>query len=233
MKENNIELELFLVRHGESMGNAGLTDGLEEDLKNDAPLTDTGKRQAELLGEFFSEYPLDALFASGMSRALQTAEEVRFRQPANGARQVAVHKVFTECNTGPECKGRTITEIQKDFPHMISAPDTDTTERIIFHGKDDSDEALLVRGKEAIDYLRQRFHNGEKVMVAAHAAFNTFMMYAALGLSHEQIFDPSFFNTGVTKIVFFKQGTGKFGDVHLVYQNSVPHLVEEFPEFKF
>lgn len=233
MAGSNIEMELYIVRHGESMGNAGRTADLEEELKHDPPLTETGKRQAQLLGDFFSEYALDALFASGMRRALQTAEEVRLRQPENGAKQVEVHKVFTECNTGTECAGRTITAINADLPHMISALDTDGNERIIFHGKEDSDAQLLERGKEAITYLRSRFHNGEKVMVAAHAAFNTFMMYAALGLSHEQIFDPSFFNTGITKIVFFKAGTGKFGDVHLVYQNSVPHLCEEFPEFKF
>ncbi len=228
MAKGIVELELFLVRHGESMGNANLTDGLDDDNRSDPPLTEKGRKQASLLGEYFAEYPLDYLLSSGMRRALQTAEAVRMHQPANGAKQIEVHKVFTECNTGTDCVGKTIDELQKVFPFAVSALDTDKTERIIFHGADDTDEQLLTRGKEAIAYLRNRFHNGEKVMVAAHAAFNTFMLYAALGLSHVQVFDPSFFNTGITKIVFFKEGTGAFADVHLVYMNATPHLEKNF-----
>ncbi|MBR6780582.1 MAG: histidine phosphatase family protein, partial [Clostridia bacterium] len=206
MAKGIIELELFLVRHAESMGNAGLTDSLDDDHKSDPPLTEQGLQQAQLLGKYFAEYPLDYLFASGMRRALQTAEAVRAQQPDDGAKQIEVHKIFTECNTGTDCAGKTISEIQTVHPFAVCALDTDASERIIFHGADDTDEQLLCRGKEAIRYLRKRFHNGEKVMVAAHAAYNTFMLYAALGLSHEQAFDPSFFNTGVTKIVFFKEG---------------------------
>ena len=233
MKENNIELELYLVRHGESMGNAGLADSLCNELKHDPPLTEKGEKQADLLGRYFAQLPLDALFASGMRRALQTAEAVRFYQPDNGAKSVQVHKVFTECNTGEDTKGRTIKEINLDFPQAVCAPETDANEGIMFYGKDDSDEVLLERGKEAIRYIRNHFNKGEKVMIAAHAAFNTFMLYAALGLSHEQIFDPSFYNTGITKIIFFKEGMGKFGDVHLEYMNSVPHLVTEYPDIKY
>jgi len=168
-----------------------------------------------------------------MRRALQTAEAVRFYQPANGAKSVQVHKVFTECNTGEDTKGRTIKEINLDFPQAVCAFETEETERIMFYGEDDSDAVLLARGKEAISYIRRHFYKGEKVMVAAHAAFNTFMLYAALGLSHEQIFDPSFYNTGITKIIFFKEGTGKFGDVHLEYMNSIPHLVDTYPDMKY
>lgn len=233
MKNDNIELELYLVRHGESMGNAGLADSLCDELKHDPPLSEKGEKQADLLGRYFADLPLDALFASGMRRAMQTAEAVRRYQPENGAKKVQVHKVFTECNTSELTKGRTIKEINLDLPYMVCAPETGEEDRMMFYGKDDSDAVLLERGKEAISYLRKMFCKGEKVMVAAHAAFNTFMLLAALGLSHEQIFDPSFTNTGITKIIFFKEGTDKYGDVHLEYQNSVPHLIEAFPEFKY
>lgn len=228
-----IELELYIIRHGESMGNAGLADTLSGYAKHDTPLTEKGKMQAGLLGQYFADLQIDHLLCSGMERALQTAEAVRNHQPADGAKIAEVHKIFTECNTGTECAGRTISEIQSEFPHMKSALGTDPQERIIFHGKDDTDAMLLERGKEALNYLRGRFSNGEKVMVVAHAAFNTFLLYAALGLSHEQIFDPTFYNTSITKIIFFKEGTGKFADVHLEYMNSTPHLCNLYPEFKY
>ncbi len=228
-----IEMELYIVRHGESMGNVGREAELDEQLRHDPPLTEKGQKQADLLGRYFADLPLDALFASGMRRALQTAEAVRFYQPENGAKTMQVHKIFTECNTGEDTKARTIKEINLDFPQAVCAPETDAHEGIMFYGRDDSDAMLLERGKQAIAYLRTHFHNGERVMVAAHAAFNTFMLYAALGLSHEQKFDPSFYNTGITKIIFFKQGTARFADVYLEYMNSVPHLIAEYPDMKY
>lgn len=228
-----VKLELYLIRHGESKGNTGETDGLTDELKEDAPLTEKGIRQAQLLGEYLKDLKIDALFSSGLRRALSTAHEIALRQSENGAKQIEVHKIFTECNTGTKCKGRTIEEIKKENPFATSAEGTDKNERIVFHGENDTDEMLLERGKDAINYLLGRFHNGEKVAVVAHGAFNTFMMYAALGLSHEQIFDPQFFNTSLTKIVFFEEGTGKFADVHLLYQNATPHLCGEFKEFRY
>ena len=226
-------LDLYLVRHGESMGNIGKDDNYNDDRKFDPPLSPRGERQAQLLGEYFSALPLDFIFSSGLRRSVHTAQEVALHQPENGAKQVEVHKVFTECNTGEETVGRTIDEIKKDFPLAVSALGTDETEKVVFHGKDDTDEQLLSRAKEGMDYILNRFHNGETVMIAAHGAINTFLIFAALGLSHEQIFDPAFFNTGITKIEFFEKGTGSFADVHLVYHNIVPHLYKEMPEFNF
>ena len=224
--QGKVLLELYMVRHGESMSNAGTTDDLSEELRNDPPLSEKGVRQAQLLGEYYSDVEFDCILASGLRRASRTAYEVALRQP-NGPKAVELHKIFTECGTGEECTGRTIDEIQKEMPYTVCAEGMDAAERIVFHGRHDTDEQLLARGKEAITYLRNRFHNGEKILVAAHAAFNTFMLFAALGLSHEQIFDPSFFNTGITKIVFYEPGTARCGDVHLIYHNAVPHLASE------
>lgn len=232
MSNENIELELYMIRHGESASNAGLDTDMEAELRADPPLSDKGKRQAELLGEYFKDFPLDALLSSGMRRTMHTANEVALRQPENGAKQIEVHKIFTECGTGEGSRNRTIEEIKKDIPAVIPAEGTDGSQTMFYsYGHDDAQ--LLERGKEAIKYLRDRFHNGEKIMVVAHGAFNTFMLYAALGMSHEQIFDPSFFNTSITKIIFFKEGTGPFGDVHLEYHNNMPHVLGEMPEFKF
>ena len=226
-------LDLYLVRHGESTGNIGREDEFDDDRKFDHPLSPRGERQAQLVGEYFSALPVDCILSSGLRRSVHTAHEIAVHQPENGAKQVEVHKIFTECNTGEETVGRTIDEIKKDFPLAVSALGTDASERVIFHGKDDTDEQLLARGKEGIDYILNRFHNGETVLVAAHGAINTFLLFAALGLSHEQSFDPSFFNTGITKIEFFKKGTGLFSDTHLIYHNIVPHLYKEMPEFNF
>ena len=93
-------LDLYLVRHGESFGNTGGDKDFTDDRRFDPPLTPRGERQAQLLAEYFSALPIDAIFSSGLRRSVHTAHEVVMHQPENGAKQVEVHKVFTECNTG-------------------------------------------------------------------------------------------------------------------------------------
>ena len=62
-------------------------------------------------------------------------------------------------------------------------------------------------------------------MVVAHAAFETFMVFAALGLETTPAYDFSFANTGVSKLVFYPAGAGLYGsDVHLIYHNDRSHL---------
>lgn len=233
MPEPKILLELYLVRHGESMSQTGESDSMEDEYKYDPPLSAKGLREAELLGEYLSDQPFDHILCSGMRRALRTAYEIAVRQPENGARTAEVHKIFTECGTSSDTRGRSVREIQKELPCMLPAEGTDMDEVQIVYSDRADDDALLMRGKAAMDYLLSRFHNGEKVLVAAHAAFDTFMFWAALGLDCPQKFDPSFFNTSLTKIVFFAEGTGAYADIHLEYHNAVPHLVREFPQFRY
>lgn len=69
-------LRLYLIRHGESVANrsrvyAGATD---------VPLTGEGRRQADLLGVRFQEIPLDAVVASDLQRAADTARAVAAAQ---------------------------------------------------------------------------------------------------------------------------------------------------------
>ncbi|HJP40669.1 MAG TPA: histidine phosphatase family protein [Dehalococcoidia bacterium] len=60
---------LYLVRHGESAGNrAGRWHGHTE-----TPLTSLGKRQAKALAKRFAALKFDAVYASDLSRAADTA----------------------------------------------------------------------------------------------------------------------------------------------------------------
>lgn len=233
MSKEKVILELYLVRHGESMAQINQAEDLPLERRGDPSLSPKGHRQAELLGEYMADLPFDHILASGLCRAVNTAHEVCIRQPENGAKCVEVHKMFTECGTGEDTYGRTVEQIQAQFPKVIAAEGMQDGERVVYWGQKDTDDQLLERGQQAIDYLLGRFHNGERVMVAAHAAFNTFMYYAALGMPHNLAFDPNFFNTGITKILFFEKGTGTIADTHLEYHNAVPHLWQEMNDFKY
>lgn len=231
--KDKLKLRLYLIRHGESASNAGLTGGMSDEMRTDPPLSEKGRDQARLLGEYLSGLRLDAIYSSGLRRACATGGEIALRQPEDGAKTVRVHGIFTECGTGEDTRGRLIDEIAADFPLSVCAPGQSEKEPVIFYGADDTDEMLLERAKKATAYLLGLHHSGETVAVTAHAAFDTFMLYAALGLGSEQIFDPKFYNTGITRVDIMEAGTGSFGDVHLVYHNAVPHLMNDYPAFRY
>jgi broad specificity phosphatase PhoE len=62
-------MKIYFVRHGESEGNVGpFVQGPEE------PLTDEGKKQAEVVSRRFLSIPIDVILASPEVRAKTTAE---------------------------------------------------------------------------------------------------------------------------------------------------------------
>lgn len=232
---NEIDLELYIIRHGQTFGNLGRNmDEFSELDKHDVPLTPKGQHQAELLGVRFSNYPLDAIFASGLRRAMNTASEIVKRQPENGFHCFKLLPLLSE-NGGKEeiYPGLTFAEAKEMFPYATLADGYTNDDRMISFTSGWDDYQQLERAKKALEHIRSRYHDGAKVAVVAHAAFNTFLFHAALGLDPTKVtFDPHFLNTGVTKIVFFKEGTGKYGiDVQLVYQNDLSHLYADYPEY--
>lgn len=73
MRNGDVYLQLYLIRHAESMGNIE-TD--EEFDRINPPLTDHGKNQAQALGRRFEEKKPDVLYSSPLLRARQTAESL-------------------------------------------------------------------------------------------------------------------------------------------------------------
>ncbi|HHP7238211.1 histidine phosphatase family protein [Longibacter sp.] len=64
---------LYFARHGETEYNR---KGIVQGSGIDSILNDTGRRQADLLGQRFAADPVDALYSSTLTRARQTAEIV-------------------------------------------------------------------------------------------------------------------------------------------------------------
>ncbi len=232
---NEIELQLYIIRHGQTFGNLGKSsDGMSYTDIHDPILTPKGQNQAEKLGERFKNYPFDAVFASGLRRAMQTATEIVKKQPENGSHNIILLPLLSE-NGGvkEEYAGLSWNKAKDMFPFVTLAEGFNENDDMICYTKGWNDRQQLERAEKVLSHIKSRYKNGSKVAVVAHAAFNTFLFHSALGLDPEKvIFDPHFLNTGVTKIVFFKEGTGRYGiDVQLVYQNDLSHLFSDYPEY--
>ncbi len=73
MRNDEMYLQLYLIRHGESMGNVD-SDG-DFDRVN-PPLTPHGEAQAKALGERFAQFKDYTLYASPLDRARKTAMNI-------------------------------------------------------------------------------------------------------------------------------------------------------------
>ena len=100
---------VFLVRHGETEYNRrGLALG-----RADAPLNETGRRQAERLREALAGAPVVAVYASPLVRAFDTAASIA----AAHGKEVVVENGLIEMDIG-EVEGLTFPEVRKQFPAL-------------------------------------------------------------------------------------------------------------------
>ncbi|MCD7838086.1 MAG: histidine phosphatase family protein [Clostridiales bacterium] len=75
-------MKLYLVRHGETDWNrANKVLG-----RTDIPLNETGRRQAKQLAERLSGIPLNLIYTSPLSRAVQTGQTIAEKQLTCGCR---------------------------------------------------------------------------------------------------------------------------------------------------
>lgn len=227
-----IAFELYLIRHGLSESNAG-TAGESIEESQDSHLAESGLRQAELLGERFADCKLDCIISSGLKRAVETALPIAANQHEGGAKTVEIHPLFSEVGINEEYKGKTFEELKTEYPDIIIAPGAGEYERLLCHTA--GGITSKQRAREAVEYLKSRFKNGEKAAVVSHGGFNRYILEYAMNIDFEFAgTDPTFFNTGVTKINFYVHGEGIYGnDVNLVYMNDHSHLADEMPRLSF
>ena len=107
----------YFLRHGETAWNAeGRLCG-----RTDVPLSDVGRRQAQLLAWRLQPIPVEALYSSPLERALETA---RLIGQAVG-REPVVDQRLAELNYGA-WEGRTFEEIKRTTARISTAPGTRT-----------------------------------------------------------------------------------------------------------
>ena len=105
-------MQIYVIRHGETEWN-------KEEIfrgRKDIPLNETGKRQAEWVGLYFSEKRIDRLVSSPLSRAMQTAEPIG---KATGA-AVEPMEEFTDINFGI-WEGLLLREVEERYPSDLKA----------------------------------------------------------------------------------------------------------------
>ncbi|HQR46258.1 MAG TPA: histidine phosphatase family protein [Thermoanaerobaculia bacterium] len=162
-------MRLYIVRHGESRGNlAGTLQGS----RVDEPLSPRGLQQAEALAARLAPEPIDAVLASPMIRARQTAEIVS----APHGLPVETDRDLVEFDWGVWC-GRPLDEAMEREVAAIRARwragDLDAAPA--------DGESPASAGRRAARFLgRLQVAAGRHVLVVAHGRFNRILMATLL-----------------------------------------------------
>jgi broad specificity phosphatase PhoE len=222
---------VWLVRHGESLGNVADAKAHESgagrlalDVRDpDVPLSDTGRDQAQALGRRLAALPGDqrptAVLSSPFARALTTA------QLATGPLGLRVRpdERLRERDFGA-FDGMTGAGIRAEYPQ--EAERRDLLGKFYYRppgGESWADVALRVRSLLATEALR---HDGDRLVLVAHQAVIMVFRYVLEELTEQQLLDidrgEQIANTSLTRYE-----TGADGRLELVAFNEVVHLVSE------
>ena len=161
--------KLYLVRHGQSAGNAeGRFGG-----HSPTPLSELGIEQAKLTARALARENINAIYTSDLYRAVQTAE------PLAELLKLPIIKTsaFRERNVGV-LEGLTFDESKEEFPKDYYALVNRNIQHVITKGE--SYRHLLRRATSA---LREIFniHRGEKVAIFSHTGAICYITLYLLG----------------------------------------------------
>ena len=161
--------KLFLIRHGQSAGNAeGRFGG-----HSPTPLSELGRKQAEATARALKKESVSAIYTSDLLRAVQTAEPL---SEATGVPIMAT-PAFRERNVGV-LEGLTFEESRLAHPEDYYALVNRKVAHVITDGESYRD--LLDRSTTALwDILRSRI--GERIAIFSHTGAICFLTLHLLG----------------------------------------------------
>jgi broad specificity phosphatase PhoE len=179
---------LLLIRHGESEFNAqGRIQG-----QLDVALTETGRKQAAALAERLAGEQIDAIFASPLARAYQTAQAISART----GHEIRTDERLKEINAGV-FQGLTREEMIARYPDQelrwtAREPDFRVT-------GGETRRELMERGRAALEAIRET--GLKRVAVVSHGAILAAALKGLLGIPVER--GPfHFYNCAITKLIW-------------------------------
>jgi broad specificity phosphatase PhoE len=165
---------VILIRHGQTAWNREARFRRQTDI----PLDEIGLRQARLTGEYVAAcWPLTAVYASPMQRAMQTAEAVADPQglpvqPLEGLLDIHFGKL----------QGMAVADAKARYPELLQAWRT-APQTVRFPGGEGLDEVRR-RCTAALRQVVDR-HPEETVAMVAHTVVNRVLLCAVLDLDND------------------------------------------------
>ena len=165
---------LYLIRHGQSAGNAeGRFGG-----HSPTPLSELGKSQAQMTAQYLAKERIEAIYSSDLIRAVDTA------QPLAELLDLPIIKTsaFRERKVGV-LEGLTFDESKEKHPQDYYALVNRNIQHVITGGE--SYRQLLRRATGALREIFQA-HRGERVAIFSHTGAICYITLYLLGAIHRK-----------------------------------------------
>jgi broad specificity phosphatase PhoE len=203
----------YFIRHGETEWNAeGRLCG-----RTDVPLSEVGRRQAQLLAARLEAVPVEALYSSPLGRALETARQIGL---AIGHESV-VDRRLVELNYGA-WEGRTFDEIKRSTPAAYRDWDADPARLAPPEGE--TGLQLVERLTPFLAELALRHQQG-KVVVVCHKTVCRLLACHIMGISPAEYRKRIPMDNAALNV--FETREGKWQVVAL---NDTSHLCPPIPQ---
>lgn len=148
---------VIAIRHGQSLSNIRMTFTGHMD----SPLTELGLKQAKNTAAYLKDFPIDAIYASDLSRTIETARPLA---AARGLEIVPDPRLREIC--GGEWEGKTGTVIAELYPEDHAA-----WKRGLTFGKPTGGESIFDVARRVDEFMGELLerHHGECVAIVSHA----------------------------------------------------------------
>lgn len=204
---------IYIVRHGESEGNAGPYHGTF-----DVPLTEKGIAQAKLVAKRARSLGAEVLVSSTMTRAKQTTDHILDEVPL----PVEYSDLLIERRRPSEILGK-LKEDPKNIAIIQAVIDNYCVPGWKYSDEENFED-LKIRAKQAVDLLDARSEN--TILVVSHGLFTRMIVGHILfgeQFSAEEgnalIYNMATTNTGITTL-----GKQEGGSWRLLTWNDQAHL---------
>lgn len=203
---------LFLVRHGQSAGNAeGRFGG-----HSPTPLSELGVKQAEITAKVLAKERVHAIYSSDLLRAVQTAEPLAKILDL----PIITTAAFRERKVGV-LEGKTFDESRVEFPDDYYALVNRSVHHVITDGE--SYRQLLRRATGALHEV-MRAHDGENIVIFSHTGAICFLTLYLLGAINRRTRTTPWLVTSNCGINRFEI-RGRF-NIRLLALNDTRHLMK-------
>ena len=184
-------MRIILVRHGQTKWNSeGRVQG-----RTDIPLNARGMAQAEAVGEWLSGRKIDAVYASPLMRAHDTAKAIADRQGVC----VKLLGEMIEIDFGL-WEGKTSRELSKEFPEFWVDWSWHLDEEKSAMMRAESAYSILARAKRAVSAVMEENAADATVAIVSHTMPIKLLMADAVGIPLENMRQVKVDNCGVCEI---------------------------------
>jgi broad specificity phosphatase PhoE len=210
MRVEDIAMQIYIVRHGQSQNNSG------DSSAHNVPLTSLGHRQIRQAAAALADQRFDALYCSPLERALQSASILHARLHV----VPYVHPAFSETGFSWGEAEATREQLRSCYPYIRLDPSI--TNQGWAPSDRETEEEAYKRASGVISWLLERHPEPEsKILIISHGHFGAILIGYLVGTSPCGYTRFSQNNAGISRVDIVD------GQSKLRFLNRVSHLPGE------